>query len=124
MKLLLDTHVFLWWRERNSRLREEAIRSISGADQVFISVASAWEVAIKVALGKLTIPGPIEHAIEHSRFKKLLVTFRDAAAVADLPLHHSDPFDRMLIAQAQSESLTLVTHDQNFKAYGIPIVWT
>ena len=124
MRLLLDTHVFLWWREENAQLTADVVREISGAEQVFVSVASAWEVAIKVALGKLRLPGPMEPAVEHSRFEKLLVTFGHAAAVADLPLHHADAFDRMLIAQAQSEGLMLVTHDRTFEAYGVPILWT
>ena len=91
---------------------------------MFVSVASAWEIAIKVALRKLRIPGPVEPAVEQSRFQKLLVTFRHAAAVADLPLHHADPFDRMLIAQAQTEELTLVTHDRKLEPYRVPILWT
>ncbi|MBA2571944.1 MAG: type II toxin-antitoxin system VapC family toxin [Gemmatimonadetes bacterium] len=124
MRLLLDTHVFLWWREENSRLNSETARAISEADQVFVSAASAWEIAIKVALRKLHIPGPVEPAVEQSHFQQLLVTFPHAAAVANLPLHHADPFDRMLIAQAQLEGLTLITHDSKFRPYGVPIFWT
>jgi PIN domain nuclease of toxin-antitoxin system len=123
VRLLLDTHVFLWWREDNPRIGAEAARAIAEADAAYISVASAWEAAIKSGLGKLRIPGPIEPAVEESGFYRLLVEFRHAAAVATLPRHHADPFDRMLIAQAQVEGLTLVTHDRHFEAYGIPIVW-
>ena len=124
MKLLLDTHVFLWWRENSPSLRTRARRAISGAELVFVSAASAWEIAIKVAVGKLRVPGPVEAAVEESGFSKLLVDFPHAAAVAELPHHHGDPFDRMLIAQAQVEGLTVVTHDQRFDPYRVPVLWT
>ena len=123
MRLLLDTHVFLWWREANRRIRGDAGRAISEADAVFVSVASGWEIAVKVALKKLTIPGPVEPAIEESRFEKLPITFGHAAGLMGLASHHRDPFDRMLIAQALSEGLTIVTHDRRFQPYGIPIIW-
>lgn len=124
MRVLLDTHVFLWWSDDDHRLTTRARDAISEAEQVLISVASAWEVAIKTAVGKLHVTIPFEDAVEINRFDKLLVTFRHAAAVANLPLHHADPFDRMLIAQAQTEELTLVTHDCKFEPYQVPILWT
>lgn len=124
MSLLLDTHVFLWWRENNPRLHGDARWAISEASAVYVSAASAWEVAIKVGTGKLRIPGPVEAAVEQSGFEKLPVEFRHAAAVIALPLHHGDPFDRMLIAQAITEGLTVVTHDRLFAPYGIPVLWT
>lgn len=99
-------------------------QSIAGADLVFVSAASAWEVAIKVALGKLSVPSSVEQAVEDSRFSKLPVTFAHAAAVAELPLHHGDPFDRMLIAQALTEGLTLVSADRHLEAYSVPVLWT
>jgi len=120
--LLLDTHVFLWWLEANPRLKGRARRSISNAEIVYVSAVSEWEAAIKVGLGKLTIPGPLEPAVEESGFEKLSITFEHASAVATLPPHHRDPFDRMLIAQAQAEGLTVVTHDPRFEAYGVPII--
>ena len=123
MTLLLDTHVFLWWREANHRLKGKASSAIAEAESVFVSVASGWEIAIKVALKKLTIPGPIEPAIEESRFEKLPITFGHAAALMGLAPHHRDPFDRMLIAQALTEGLTIVTHDRRFELYGVPIIW-
>ena len=123
MRVLLDTHVFLWWREANDRLGGEARHAVTEADVAFVSAASAWEVAIKVALGKLKIPGPLEPAVAESGFDQLPITFAHASAVAGLPPHHGDPFDRMLIAQALVEQLTLVTHDHRFEPYGIPIVW-
>lgn len=124
MRLLLDTHVFIWWRENNPLLKEEARRAIAEADLVLVSAASAWEIAIKMALGKLQVPGPVEQAVEDSGFGKLLVDFSHAAAVAGLPHHHADPFDRMLIAQAQVEGLTIVTHDRWFEPYRVPVLWT
>ncbi|MSR19821.1 MAG: type II toxin-antitoxin system VapC family toxin [Gemmatimonadetes bacterium] len=123
MRLLLDTHVFLWWRESSGRLKGEAERAISGADIVFVSAASAWEIAIKLALKKLRIPGPLDAAVEDSHFDQLPISFAHASAVTGLAPHHGDPFDRMLIAQALVEELTVVTHDRRFEAYGVPVIW-
>jgi PIN domain nuclease of toxin-antitoxin system len=122
--LLLDTHVFLWWREGNDRIIVEARQSIARADTVFVSAASGWEIAIKVALGRLQIPGDLEPAIEESRFEQMPITFAHAAAVTGLAPHHRDPFDRMLIAQAVVEGLTIVTHDRRFEPYGVSVIWT
>ncbi|MBA2244188.1 MAG: type II toxin-antitoxin system VapC family toxin [Gemmatimonadota bacterium] len=124
MRLLLDTHAFLWWSEDDLRLKQAVRESIAEAEQVLVSVASAWEAAIKMALGKLQIVLPFEEAVEISQFSKLLIDFSHAAAVAALPHHHGDPFDRMLIAQAQVEGLTLVTHDRRFEPYRVPVLWT
>ena len=123
-KLLLDTHVFLWWRA-NDRLWQEPARSaIAEADVVFVSAATAWEAAIKASLGRLDLPDSIESGVENSGFEKLLISFSHAEAAAALPSHHGDPFDRMLIAQAVSEDLTLVTHDRRLEAYEVSILWT
>lgn len=124
MQLLLDTHVVLWWRANDAKLGMEARKAIVAADAVLVSAASAWEVAIKVALGKLRIPGPFVEAIEGSRFTQLPISFQHAAAAGGLPAHHTDPFDRMLVAQVMTEGLTLVTHDRSFADYGVPVVWT
>lgn len=123
-QLLLDTHAFIWWRENSPRLSDDARRRISSASVVFVSVASAWEAAIKIGLGKLRLPESFEAGVIASRFDRLPIAFRHAEAVARLPRHHNDPFDRMLIAQAMGEHLTLVTHDHRFAPYGIDIVWT
>jgi len=122
--ILLDTHVVLWWRENSPRLDRDVREAIAGADVVYVSVVSAWEVAIKIALGKLRIPGSFEEAIDDSGFSKLPLKFAHAAALAELPFHHRDPFDRMLIVQAQQESLTLVTADRKFEPYDADIRWT
>jgi PIN domain nuclease of toxin-antitoxin system len=123
-RLLLDTHAFLWWREDSPRLRDEARGLIGSAGVVFVSVASAWEAALKVALGKLRLPESFEAGVIASGFDKLPIAFSHAEAVATLPRHHDDPFDRMLIAQAIGDRLTLVSHDRRFAPYGIRIVWT
>ena len=123
MSLLLDTHVFLWWRENSPRLREPTRRAIARADDVWISAASAWEIAIKTRIGKIRAPASIEQGVEESGFRRLLIDFAHAAGIADLPLHHRDPFDRMLIAQARVEGLTIVTHDRRFEPYGVGILW-
>jgi PIN domain nuclease of toxin-antitoxin system len=124
VKLLLDTHAFLWWVDEIARIAPEARRAVGVAEAVFVSAASAWEVAIKVKLGRLRTPGPFEDAVEKSRFEKLLIEFRHAAAAGLLVSHHRDPFDRMLVAQAQLEGLTIVTHDRHFEPYGVSIIWT
>ena len=123
MKLLLDTHVFLWWRADDPRLSAGPRRAISRAAEVFVSVASAWEIAIKISLGQLRIPGPVEEAVLDSRFSPLPISFAHAAGVATLPFHHRDPFDRILIAQAQAEQLTLVSADRKLEPYGVPVMW-
>lgn len=122
--ILLDTHVALWWRENNPRLGAEARDAIASADIAYVSVVSAWEVAIKISAGKLRIPDSFEKGIEDSAFSKLPLTFAHAAALVELPMHHRDPFDRMLIVQAKQEDLTIVTADRKFERYDVSIVWT
>jgi PIN domain nuclease of toxin-antitoxin system len=123
VKLLLDTHVVLWWRLNSPRLRSEIRKAVGEAEVAFVSAASAWEAAVKAGLGKLDIPEPFDEAVQAGGFSKLVVEFSHAAAVADLPLHHRDPFDRMLVAQATVEGLTLVTHDPRFRPYRVPVLW-
>jgi PIN domain nuclease of toxin-antitoxin system len=122
-RLLLDTHVFIWWRANSPLLGRDARAAIASADLVFVSVASAWEAAVKIALGKLRLPESFEAGVLASRFERLPITFPHAEAVASLPQHHRDPFDRMLVVQCQSEGLALVTHDRHLAAYGVDIVW-
>jgi len=123
-RLLLDTHVFLWWRSDSRKLVASAKRAIAEADIVFVSAASAWEAAIKIALGRLRIPDTVESGVLDSGFEKLAIGFPHAEAAARLPPHHADPFDRMLVAQAQIEGLTLVTHDQRLGRYDVELLWT
>ena len=119
MKLLLDTHVFLWAVGGDRRLTAAARARISAADTVYVSAASIWEIAIKAGLGKMDGDAEaLAAAIEASGFHELAITTRHAAAVAKLPLHHTDPFDRLLLAQAFSEPLHLLTADRALAAYG------
>ncbi len=97
--------------------------TIAEAEVVFVSIASAWEAAIKISIGRLRVPDTMESGVQDSGFEKLPITFSHTDGVAALPLHHRDPFDRMLIAQAISESLTLVTHDRQLEAYDLQILW-
>lgn len=122
-RLLLDTHVFLWWRADDRRVRRPTRDAIAAADVVFVSAASAWEAAIKTALGRLKIPDTVEAGVLASGFERLPISFAHAEAAGRLPQHHADPFDRMLIAQARLEGLTLVTHDRQFEPYGVDIAW-
>ena len=121
-KLLPDTRVFLWWRSNDQLLQGAAKSAI--ADVVFVSAATAWEAGIKASLGRLTLPDTVESGVEDSGFEKLKISFSHAEAAAALPPHHGDPFDRMLVAQAVSEGLTLVSHDRRLEAYEVPILWT
>jgi PIN domain nuclease of toxin-antitoxin system len=122
-RLLLDTHVFLWWRSNDRRLGSHAKNAIASADVVFVSAASAWEAAIKIKLGRLSIPDTMESGVEESGFEKLPILFSHAEAAGTLPLHHQDPFDRMLIAQVLVEELTLVSHERRMAKYDVPILW-
>ncbi|MBA3553379.1 MAG: type II toxin-antitoxin system VapC family toxin [Gemmatimonadales bacterium] len=121
MRLLLDTHVLICWDE-GRRLSAPARRAITDADEVFVSAASAWEVATKVGLGRLRPTRTVEDAVGESGFVELPVTFQHASRVAFLPLHHRDPFDRLLAAQAEVEGLTLVTRDPAFEPYEIDLL--
>lgn len=121
MNLLLDTHVLIWWDE-GRRITAAARRAIEQADAVYVSAASAWEVAIKTALGRLRPTRTVEEAASESGFLELPITFHHAHRTVGLPPHHRDPFDRMLVAQSEVEELTLVTRDPIFARYGLHIV--
>lgn len=120
MKLLIDTHVVLWWLDDPGRIATPARQAISDrGNEVFVSVASAWEIAIKRALGKLEAPSDFEAVIRASRFTPLPIELKHAVAVESLSNHHRDPFDRMLVAQAITENLTIVTRDTNIQRYQV-----
>lgn len=121
MNLLLDTHVLIWWDE-GRRLAADARRAIEKADTVYVSAASAWEVAIKFSLGRLRPTRTVEEATTESGFLELPITFRHAERVTELPKHHRDPFDRLLVAQAEVEDLTLVTRDPVFGRYPVEVI--
>jgi PIN domain nuclease of toxin-antitoxin system len=120
--VLLDTHALLWWLGDNERLGPEARRVIM-TGEVFVSIVSLWEIATKHGLGKLAIaPEPVSNVIDKSGFVVLDVARHHCFALARLPLHHRDPFDRMLIAQAQSEQLPIMTSDRQFASYGVTLL--
>ncbi len=123
-RLLFDTHAFLWWLESDTpRLHPDAIAAITNAQNIVcVSVVNAWEVAIKISTGKLRMTHRFADLVEHYGFSTLPVLLPHAAAVQTLPLHHRDPFDRMLIAQARVEGLTLITRDPNMRKYDVPIL--
>ena len=122
-RLLLDTHAVLWALAEPRKLSGTARMAVEDArNEVFVSVVSGWEIAIKRALGKLRAPDDLEAGIRQQGFTPLLVTFHHAELSGALPPHHGDPFDRMLIAQAQAEGLVLVTRDANIPLYGIRIM--
>jgi PIN domain nuclease of toxin-antitoxin system len=122
--LLLDTHVLLWWRGDYRRISARAREVIADPGHVlFYSAASIWEMAIKQATGKLKMPPEILDTFEQRGFTELRVSSRQGLIAGALPPHHGDLFDRMLVAQAQSEKLTLVTNDVRIAAYDVPVLW-
>jgi PIN domain nuclease of toxin-antitoxin system len=124
VKLLLDTHVVLWWQRDDRRLNAAARRAIAGADVVWVSAVSAWEVTIKAALGRLRLDEPFGVLLAADDFTELPLTLAHADALSALPPHHADPFDRALVAQARVEGATLVSHDRALAPYGLPVIWT
>lgn len=122
MSLLLDTHALLWWLAAEPSLSSEAREAIATEPDVFVSAATIWEIAIKAASGKLRVPEQLLNHIDREDFRALPVSFDHAYRAGALPRHHSDPFDRMLVAQAEIERLTFVTRDKRFALYGIPII--
>jgi len=126
VKLLLDTHAFLWWIADDSRLSSRAAAVIAdGENEVWVSAASAWEIAIKSGLGRLEVPDPVDRFVpaqlRANGFLSLPISLRHALATSDLPDGNRDPFDRMLAAQAITEELTLVTGDRALQ--GLPVTW-
>ena len=118
MRLLLDTHVFLWWLADDDRLKKaerEAIREPE--NDVYLSAASIWEIVIKQGLGRLRVPESASVAARRLGLQPLPITFEHAEATATLPPLHGDPFDRILVAQARTETLTLVSYDTAIRAY-------
>ena len=118
MRLLLDTHIFLWWVGGDKRLTKSCIRQIKEAEEVYMSGASIWEIAIKIRIGKLKADiSTLLEEMQSSHFLELPVTCQHAATTLSLPDIHRDPFDRLLIAQAISEPLVFLTADSKLKKY-------
>jgi PIN domain nuclease of toxin-antitoxin system len=128
LKLLLDTHALLWWGQNDGRLGQAARSAIdSGDDEVFVSAVSAMEICTKFRLGKLPSAAPLargfEDEIEAAEFLPLSITPRHAQMAGTLPIDHKDPFDRLLIAQAILEGLTLVSNEKVFDGFGVSRLW-
>jgi PIN domain nuclease of toxin-antitoxin system len=122
VRLLLDTHVVLWWLADEETLSEDVKQLIDTETDVFLSAASVWEIAIKQALGKLTGPPDLLDVLNRSGLLELPIRATHAADAGGLPLHHRDPFDRMLVAQARCEGLTLVSRDSRLSRYEVPLL--
>jgi len=128
MRLLLDTHVLLWWLSGDKALSAAARTAIADeSNETFVSAASAWEIAIKYWQGKLptaaSLAADLDGTIGRHGFSAVPITIRHGDRAAALPLHHKDPFDRMLIAQALAGSLTLVSNERLFDRYGVARLW-
>ncbi len=122
MNLLLDTHVVIWFLGGRDELRHEARNAIESADRVYVSAASIWEMATKVARGRLDTPSDFAHRLLDLGMLQLALEWEHARVAGGLPLHHRDPFDRMLVAQAIVERLTIVTRDETIGRYPVPVI--
>jgi PIN domain nuclease of toxin-antitoxin system len=126
LAVLLDTHTFLWWCEDSPELSPKA-RKVMTANDCFVSFASFWEIAIKLSLNKLRLPAPLHKYLPDQMslngFEQLEISFRQIVRIAAMERHHGDPFDRMLVAQAQEEGLAIVSRDAAFDKYGVKRIW-
>lgn len=121
MRLLLDTNALIRWHA--GTLAAPAVRTVQRASVVAVSAVSAWEIAVKQALGKLRFPDAVDHVVEIYGFIPLPASVRHGDLLRALPRHHPDPFDRLLIVQAMDEGFTILTSDRAFEAYRVPVVW-
>jgi PIN domain nuclease of toxin-antitoxin system len=122
-RILLDTHALIWWLNGDNKLGLNAIEQISNPENdIYVSAATVWEMSIKQQMGKLVAPEDIESKVEQAGFSALPITLFHGQQAGKLPLHHKDPFDRMLIAQSQAEGLQILTKDEHFPAYGIRLI--
>ena len=123
MRLLLDTHVLIWWNGDYKRLKDQTFEAIlDGRNQVFVSIVAPWEIAIKQKTGKLETPDITAKELEDSGFRLLPISLDHVDVIRSMPLHHRDPFDRIMIAQAMVEGLTFVTRDQHFEDYNVTLL--
>jgi PIN domain nuclease of toxin-antitoxin system len=122
VSLLLDTHVVLWWLSDDPTLSDAIKTRLDHEPDVHVSAATVWEVAVKRAIGKLKAPADLPERVRDSGFRELHITSEHAIAAGRLPLIHRDPFDRMLVAQALCEDLTLVTRDDDIQKYQVPVL--
>ena len=122
--LLLDTHAFLWFEGNDPKLPQNVMEELQTNDHVYISIATFWEIAIKNSMGKLELRLPIDEMMEKSGFSILPIKASHLKKLMELPWIHRDPFDRLLISQAQAEGLTLITKDENIRKYGdVETIW-
>jgi PIN domain nuclease of toxin-antitoxin system len=124
VRLLLDTHALLWWLADEGLTSQARDAIADPVNLVMVSAVSAWEISIKRALGKLAAPDDLERQVDEGGFAPLSISMAHGIAAGDLPRHHDDPFDRMLIAQAFAEGLTIVTHDKRFADYDVSMLPT
>lgn len=122
MRLLLDTHIVIWWLTDAPELSDQTKELIDREPEVYVSAATVWELAIKQAIGKLKEPADLPERVRDGEFRQLAITSDHAVAAGRLPLIHRDPFDRMLVAQAIREGLTLVTADDTIRRYDVPVL--
>ena len=122
MNLLLDTHAVIWFLEGTDKLRSEARTAIESAERVYVSSATIWEMAVKVARGRLVAPSDFPERLLDLGMLQLPLEWEHARVAGGLPLHHRDPFDRMLVAQAIVERLTIVTRDEDIERYPVPVI--
>jgi PIN domain nuclease of toxin-antitoxin system len=122
MRLLLDTHVVLWWLSDSPELSGEVKEMLDTEPAVYVSAVSPWEVAIKQSVGKLSGPDDLAERVRDSQFNGLPITAGHGVRAGRLPTHHRDPFDRILVAQAQIEGMTLVTRDKWIQLYDVPVL--
>ena len=128
MNLLLDTHTFIWWAANPSKLSPDSEAALLDVtNTLYLSLASIWELQIKLQIGKLTLPKPLSNLVQNQQrvndLHLLTIEPSHIYSLADLPLHHKDPFDRLIIAQALAEKLTVVSADGKFAAYSVGILW-
>lgn len=123
-RLLLDSNVFYWWSTNRKRLASDVIDAIAEAERPAISVVTPWELELKQRLNKIELPNGLWGSLETDAFALVGIELADALAAARLPLHHRDPFDRMMIAQALNRGWTIVTGDGDFSAYGVAVMMT
>jgi PIN domain nuclease of toxin-antitoxin system len=123
LRLLIDSNAFIWMVSQPQELSAASREAIvDPANQRFLSVSSVWEIAIKLSIGKLSLPGTLQAAVDGMGAEMLPITMVHIGRVQTLPFHHRDPFDRMMIAQAIEEGLTIVTRDRVFQSYGVPVL--
>ena len=124
---LLDTHTLIWFIDGSDQLSQRARQEIETENaNNFVSIASFWEIAIKVSLGKLELKttfNQINNKLIENGFEVLPITFEDTLVISSLPLHHRDPFDRIIIAQAMTNNITIVSKDRQFSLYGVKVIW-